>query len=312
MEILAVLLLGISVYLLIVIIFQPVGERLDTVKRRLEFIGNAKKTIVLNEEMTKPLSERFIKPLLKSMAEKISISDKNGDANSFRIRQANKLKKMLSQAGLELSAAEYGVVRMLVIFGLAGLFGLLALAMHATLINVFLLAFIGLFIGYVGLRFFLASTITKRKMSMERQIPDMLDLLSVSVEAGLGFEQALYHIINHMEGPLIDELTVTYREMTMGRPRKEALTLFGERCDIEELKSFVGALIQATQLGISIKNVLRTQATAMRQSRKAKVQENAQKISIKMLIPMVLFIFPVIFIIILGPAIVNVLAVLKK
>jgi tight adherence protein C len=157
------------------------------------------------------------------------------------------------------------------------------------------------------MRFVLTRSITKRKRRMEKQLPDVLDLLSVSVEAGLGFEQAVHHITTNMEGPLIDELTVTYREMAMGRTRKDALTLLGQRCELEEIKAFVSALVQATQLGISMKNVLRSQAAAMRQARKAKVQEKAMKVSVKMLFPMVLFIFPVIFIILLGPAVVNVL-----
>jgi tight adherence protein C len=146
---------------------------------------------------------------------------------------------------------------------------------------------------------------------MEQQLPEVLDLLSVSVEAGLGFEQAVHHITMNMEGPLIDELTVTYREMAMGRARRDALTLLGQRCELEEMKTFVGALVQASQLGISIKNVLRSQSAAMRQSRKAKVQEKAMKVSVKMLFPMVMFIFPVIFIILLGPAVVNVLHVIN-
>ena len=108
---------------------------------------------------------------------------------------------------------------------------------------------------------------------MEQQLPDVLDLLSVSVEAGLGFEQAIHHITTNMNGPLIDELIVTYREMSMGRTRKDALTLFAQRCDIEEIKSFVGALIQAAQLGISMKNVLRSQSAAMRQARKQRCRK---------------------------------------
>jgi tight adherence protein C len=153
-------------------------------------------------------------------------------------------------------------------------------------------------------------SIKRRNQQIEQQLPDVLDLLSVSVEAGLGFEQAVQHVTTNMEGPLIDELTVTYREMSMGRSRKDALALLAERCDIEEVKSFAGALAQAAQLGISIKNVLRSQSTAMRQSRRAKVQEKAMKVSVKMLFPMLIFIFPVIFIMLLGPAVVNVLKTL--
>lgn len=142
---------------------------------------------------------------------------------------------------------------------------------------------------------------------MERQIPDVLDMISVNVEAGLGFEQAILHVINNFEGPLIDEFTITYREMTMGRSRKEALQQLGIRCNIEDMKTFTGAVIQAGKLGISLKNVLRTQAAAIRQSRREKIREKAMKISIKMLLPMVMFIFPVIFIMLMGPAMIKIM-----
>ena len=134
----------------------------------------------------------------------------------------------------------------------------------------------------------------------------MLDLLSVSVAAGLGFERAMLHIINSMDGPLIDEFTVTYREMSMGRSRKDALTLLGERCGVEDLTAVTGALVQAGQLGIPIRNVLQTQSAAIRRTRRAKVQEKAAKVSTKILLPMIVFIFPVLILVLLGPSLISI------
>ena len=245
--------------------------------------------------------------MIRSLAKKTGDSSSNENANSKKSLQASMQKKMLNQAGLPLSVAEFRIIRLLVITGLAFLIGLITLVLTGSFKNALLGLTVGLFFGYTGMRFFLTKTIKKRKRLMEQQLPDVLDLLSVSVEAGLGFEQAISHITHNMEGPLIDEFTVTSREMGMGRTRKDALALLGERCDIEEIRSFAGALAQASQLGISIKNVLRSQAAAMRQSRRAKVQEKAMKVSVKMLFPMLIFIFPVIFIMLLGPALVNVL-----
>lgn len=313
MNILPAVLAGITVYLIIVILFHKVGTQHDTVRRRLEHIGNsAKNQPIINEEINKPLSERIFKPLLKSLTGKLIRPKAATDfANGEKGRQTGPVKKMLNQAGFSITAAEYEIIRLFVIIGCSVLFAAATLALQAQAPVVIMSAFLGLFLGYSGMRFFLTRSITKRKKLMEQQLPDVLDLLSISVEAGLGFEQAINHITTNMEGPLIDELTVTYREMSMGRTRKESLFLLGERCDIDDLKTFVTAVAQAAQLGISIKNVLKSQAAAMRQARKAKVQEQAMKISIKMLFPMVLFIFPVIFIILLGPAIVNVLKVIK-
>jgi tight adherence protein C len=313
MYVLPALLAGMTVYLLILIMFHKRGAHHDTIRRRLGSVNNSgKMSFVLDEDINKPLSERIFKPILKSLANRFGQTRKMPyDPNSDQSKKISNLRKMLSQSGLGMTVSEYGIIRLLVIAGLAVLLSLVAFGLGADLSTVFFAAAVGLFLGYAGMRFVLKRSISKRKRLMEQQMPDVLDLLSVSVEAGLGFEQAINYITNTMEGPLIEELNVAYREMSMGRTRKDALILLGERCSIEELKSFVGAVVQAAQLGISIRNVLRSQAAAMRQARKAKVQEKAMKVSIKMLFPMLAFIFPVIFIILLGPAIVNVLKVLK-
>lgn len=314
MEIMIAALIGITIYLFIIIFFHHGGEYQDTIKRRLDQVNNVQaKSFQVNEDINKPLSERFLKPLLKSMADKLSKSKTDDDSsNPGKSRQMSVLKKKLNQAGFTITAAEYSVIRLLLILVAAVLFAFLALAFGADVVSTFFSAATGLFVGYIIMRYFLMSAITKRKKLMEQQLPDVLDLLSVSVEAGLGFEQAVHHITINMDGPLIDELTVTYREMAMGRTRRDALVFLGNRCDIAEIKTFTAALVQATQLGISMKNVLRSQAASLRLARKTAVQEKAMKVSIKMLFPLVMFIFPVIFIILLGPAIVNVLKIFSS
>jgi len=153
----------------------------------------------------------------------------------------------------------------------------------------------------------LHSRIKKRRAAIQRQLPEVLDLLSVSVEAGLGFDAALQRISDRAKGELIDELTATYREISLGRPRSEALRNFEQRCGLEEIKSFVGAIIQAEQLGISLKNVLKSQAQQMRQLKKQRIEEKAMKTPVKIIFPLVFFVFPVLFIILLGPAIMNIM-----
>jgi tight adherence protein C len=296
---------------------QKRGAQYDSVQRRLDVICNvAKKTIIVDEELGKPLLDRFVKPALKSLTEKLSkLALKKEDAQSQQNNdsksQINNLKKMLMQAGFTISAAEYSVIRLFVILGCALLFAVTGIVMEIPVGSVILAAFTGMLFGYTATRYFLTIQITKRKQAIEQQLPEVLDLLSVSVEAGLGFEQAISHVTRSMEGPLIDEFTVTAREMAMGRSRKDALLLLGERCGIEDIKLFAGAVVQAGQLGISMKNVLQSQAASMRQTRKARIQEKASKISVKILIPMIMFIFPVIFIVLLGPALVSIMKTLK-
>ena len=133
----------------------------------------------------------------------------------------------------------------------------------------------------------------------------MMDILSVSIEAGLGFDAALLKVVESYEGPLIDEMALLYREIQMGKPRREAMIALAERSNVPELQTFVTAVIQSDQFGTPIKNVLRNQAVQLRLNRRQQAQEKGMKAPVKMVIPMILFIFPVIFIVLLGPTVIQ-------
>lgn len=300
---------GIFIFTAVTLVLSGYGIRSDLVRRRVTgVLSISGKPDMLDEELAKPLSERLIKPLLKELSQKMQkLIPKSRTGSTAKNQQNDKLRKMVRQAGLRIGAEEYSLIRILVIFGLSAFAGILALLMGFR-IRSLLAALVGAYAGFAIMRFHLTSRISSRRKSIEQQLPDVLDLLSINVEAGLGFSQALLHVIEHYDGPLMDELTVAYREMSLGRTRRDALNLLAERCGIDEIKTFVGSIVQADQLGISIKNVLRTQAAAMRTSRKNKVEEKAMKTSVKILLPMVMFIFPVIFIVLMGPAVVKVIA----
>lgn len=301
---------GVLIFCCIVIIFKSYGEQQDTVQRRLDGIANNfQKSYLQDDELSLPFSKRMMKLIVKPFLTKIKIylKKKPSRLNLFKNIENDKLKKNIYKAGLSMEIHEYQVMRIFVILGIASFAFLVAKVFHLNSLYCLIAAVLGMYTGYIALRFHLSSRISERRKAMERQLPEVLDLLSINVEAGLGFEQAISHIINQMEGPLIDEMTITYREMSMGRTRRDALLILGERCDINEIKTFVGSIIQAGELGISIRNVLRSQAAAMRQNRRNKIEEKAQKISTKILLPMVLFIFPVIFIILMGPAVVRII-----
>ncbi len=298
---------GTCVFCIIMLALNSYGGRYDLVRKRVAGVLTTRKKInVIDEELDKPLSERFFKPLIKSISDKLNRNSKDSLSSETKKKSREKLKKMLRQAGLSIGVSEYEVLRLLVIAGaailLTAVFLLLGMGSRALLGTL-----LGIYGGYAFMRFNLTSRITNRRKLMERQLPDVLDLLSINVEAGLGFEQAVMHVIDHFEGPIIDELAVAYREMTMGRSRREALNLFAQRCDLDDVKTFVGSIIQAEQLGISMKNVLRTQAEAIRTSRRNKIEEKAMKISVKILFPMVFLIFPVLMIVLMGPAAVKIM-----
>jgi tight adherence protein C len=299
-------LFAVIVFSLLLIIFNKFGLDYDRVKTRLYALANDDKKEILDDELNKPLSERFITPILDSIVKLLAkFLPETSDDN----QKSENLRKMLRQAGMTLMPSEYSAIRLIVIAGCAVLFLVIGIVLKLSKLYVIVMPLFGAYAAFVVLRFNLMSRISSRRESMERQLPDVLDMLSVNVEAGLGFEQAMLHIIEHFEGPLIDEFNIAYREMSMGRSRKDALTLLGDRCDIEDLKSFTGSVIQAAKLGISLKNVLHTQADAIRTSRRSQIEEKAHKMSIKILIPMLLFIFPVIFIVLLGPAVVSIMEV---
>lgn len=304
---------GLFLFAAMLLLFFPYGKEHDLVRRRVASVtARSGRLDLLDEELSKPLSERLFKPLVQKLFSKYrKVAGKNaGSEHSANSPRNIRLKKKLRQAGLSISVSEYSFFRFIVITGTAFLFGITA-ALLGLGVRSLLYALLGLYAGFAVMRFQLGGKVSKRRTAMEKQLPDVLDLLSVNVEAGLGFEQALCHVIGHFEGPIIEELTVTYREMTMGRPRRDALSLFAERCDLNDVKTFVGSMIQADQLGISIKNVLRTQASAMRTSRRNKVEEKAMKVSVKILLPMVGLIFPVLLIVLMGPAAIKIISVFR-
>jgi tight adherence protein C len=159
--------------------------------------------------------------------------------------------------------------------------------------------------GFFGPDYFVSLKARGRRERIRADLPDALDLLAVSVEAGLGFDGAIAKITEHMEGPLADEFGLALGEMRIGESRQDALKRMADRVDAPELSSFTRAIIQADQLGTSLGRILRVQAADSRMRRQAAAEEKAMKAPIKMLFPTVLFIFPSIFLVILGPAFMN-------
>lgn len=194
-----------------------------------------------------------------------------------------------------------------------------ALALVASVAGILLLIktptgpIVLLAIFIMGLAYFVPDLLlhsigTKRREAIELELPSTLDQMLISVEAGLGFEAAMARAGENGVGPLAAELVRTLQDMQVGRSRREAYAAMAERTGAPDLRSFVRAIVQADVYGIAIANVLRTQAKQMRVRRKQRAEEKAMKLPVKVLFPLIFFILPVLFTVILGPAVINIVA----
>jgi tight adherence protein C len=170
------------------------------------------------------------------------------------------------------------------------------------------LAFMALFtlIGYIAPSAHVSSVAGKRQSLIRRQLPDVMDLLTISVEAGLGFDAAMAQVVRNVPGPLAEEMARLLQEVQIGSSRTEAFRHLGERTDVSELQGFVLSMIQADLFGVSVSSVLRAQSRELRQKRRQRAEEIAQKIPVKLLFPMIFLVLPALFVIVLGPGAIKI------
>ena len=221
----------------------------------------------------------------------------------------DRIRRKLDLAG---SPAGWTVDRVLtwtVLGAVAGLAvgGLVALVFGASLPIAVLLLAAGAVLGYAAPGLYLYQRAYDRAEAVRRALPDALDLLTISVEAGLGFDAALQQVAYRTEGPLADELARVLREMQLGRGRAEALRGLAERSSVAELRGFAGAMVQADSLGIPIAQVLRVQSNEIRVKRRQRAEEKAQQVPVKMTVPLIFCILPCLFVVVLGPAALTIL-----
>ncbi len=254
---------------------------------------------VRDQEMLAPISERVVNPAVEAFAALAQRFTPQG----YRDQVARKL--VLGGKAQTVS------VDQVLVWKLAGLMSglvwlplvLLGLGLTGVIAFVFVVVLWGA--SFMLPDVYLARAIDTRRHAIAVQLPDILDLLVISVEAGLGFEQALERTTSAVPGPLSDEFRRMLRETNFGSSRADALRAMDERCDVPELRTFVVAMLQADTFGVSIVRILRSQADEMRVRRKLRAQQQAQKLPVKMLFPLVFCIFPSIFVVILGPAMIQ-------
>jgi tight adherence protein C len=294
--ILGLALLAVAVYLVGEVATAPARERHGSIRRAAHSGESRRQPGLLPQES---FGERVLQPMRLGLAQAaLKMNGKTTvDKVSFKLLGAG-LGRVLSPTSF-LAIKALGAVGGLI--GGAFLGGIVGKGAAAAVLLAVVFAMLGFLIPDV----FVSFKARGRKERIRSELPDALDLLAVSVEAGMGFDGAIAKLTEHMEGPLVEEFGMTLGEMRIGESRPNALQKMVQRVDTPELASFVRAIIQADQLGISLGRILKVQAADTRNKRQAAAEEKAMKAPIKMLFPTALFIFPAMFIVILGPAMLS-------
>ncbi|MDT7943253.1 MAG: type II secretion system F family protein [Dehalococcoidia bacterium] len=212
------------------------------------------------------------------------------------------LGRSLERAGLNLSPASFLVQWVMGALAAPLMFTVVAMLAGLPLMVVPVIALLALVPGVVGPILWLQGRATRRQRLILRALPDFCDLVAISVEAGLGLEAAMARVAERQPGPLAQEVRKTLHEISLGRARQEALIDMGRRCGVDELNTFLTAIVQAEQLGVGIANTLRVQADYLRMQRRQRAEAMAQQAPVKMVFPLVFLIFPAMMLVLLGPA----------
>jgi tight adherence protein C len=282
-------------------VFLSAGDERRDVREALRNLAEYElPSNVREQEMLKSIQERVLAPFVARLGGLLGRFTPAGYRETVR----DKLVAAGSPAGLDvdrfMTLKVFGAVSIVFwpyfAFGLAALDGFYGVIVTALMWG----------ISFFGPDVWVQRKTDQRQHDIATRLPDVLDLLVISVEAGLGFEQAIDRTVDAVPGALADEFRRMLQETRMGASRAEALRAMDERCQVPELRSFILAMLQADTFGVSIGRMLRAQADDMRIRRRQRAQEQAQKAPVKMLFPLIFCIFPSLFVVILGPAVLQI------
>lgn len=296
--ILGVLLLGGAIVLVVVGINAPHTDESELQRRLDEFSQKGEQVSLENIELSQPFTERIIYPIARALGE---LAIKFTPENALRTT-TRKLELAGSPSGLDPTL--FLALRFICAVAFAGLLFLVfsVASVKWPFGRVFLICMVFMVLGFFFPELWLSSQINKRQHEIRKAMPDALDLLTICVEAGLGFDAAMAKVSEKWTNELSLAFGRTIREVQLGKLRRDALRDMSDRIGIAEMTSFIAAVIQSEQLGVSMAKVLRIQSDQMRVKRRQLAEEEAHKAPIKMLFPMALLIFPSLMIVLLTPA----------
>lgn len=304
------LLAAVIVFLILYAIFLMKSTKRREVHKRLQNIGrlsSASNTDVYwRKQMNRSFKDRIIQPVVDKVAENLAAVAPSG--------LRSRVEELVDASGGFYGHGMTGFV--LFCFVSIALYFLFAvwychdrdMSLFSKLMRIVLFTGVGVYFPF----FWLKRLIRQRQKAILQSMPDVLDLLCVSVQAGLGFDGALGKVTAKLKGPLIDEFERLLQELRMGVTRRQALTRLARRCGIQEMQLFTAAIIQADKLGVGMAQTLEIQSGNMREARRQRAKEEAAKLPVKILFPTMIFIFPVMFVVVLGPAIVSLINSMGK
>ena len=288
----------VSIMLVVYAVWPKANDEEDTIKRRMT--GRKAQTDVadLRKQAKESVAERVMKSVAPLAARPVTAQN---------AEQMSKLRLKLASAGFRLETAPTTFLASKTIVAVVVAAGAVAFAWVKgySLLNAAGVVMIGAGIGFLLPDLWLGSARSKRKETIRRGLPDTLDMLVISVEAGLGLDAALQRVGDDMQAVhpvLSEELQIVTMETQMGIPRTEALTNFAARSGLDEVGALVAIVNQAERFGTSIARALRNQSDALRVKRRQAAEERAQKTTVKLMAPLIIFIFPAILVVLAGPA----------
>jgi tight adherence protein C len=273
----------------------PTTNTAQMVQERLSVYGGEKPLTIEEMELQRPFTERFLRPAMEQIGKRLSRTTPQ------KARQDLLNKLDLAGRPGNLTPEDFAAVRLIAAAVVAAIGLLLGLLLGNALYIAIAIAG-GAILGFFLPVLWLNQKVDARRKEIQKGLPDALDLLVICVDAGLGFDAALTRVTEKFKNALSEEFAKVLREVSLGRPRLEALDEMGRSSGVEDLHNFIQAVIQSEQFGTGVGKILRIQADDMRRKRRQRAQEKAAQATLKMMLPMVGCIFPTLWIVLLGPA----------
>lgn len=288
-------------FLTVVFLVLAIAPREKSIVGRLKKIMGETKEV----EPGQSFKERVISPLIGTIVKRAAKVAPRG--------QTDKITAQLILADLDnnWSITEWQGLKYGIALGGGIISLIIAVVAPFSFVIRFEIIILGFLFSYLAPSVWLKLKGKARLVEITETLPDVLDLLTISVEAGLGFDAALMKVVEKGKGILSVEFLRVLQEVKMGKPRRVVLRDLAQRNPTDDLKTWVAALVQADQLGISMGGVMRSQSKEIRTKRRQRIEEKAQKAPVKVMIPLVLFIFPCVFVVILGPAVIQLITMMK-